>query len=130
MKTVSAAGLPDIAKMAGKGNVAAGIVKCGDAKVAGMKAPTATVAVGGGKKSAPGKAMKPKVSGGAKKMIKKATKGGSVAKKLMKTTPGGKATTGRKTAARLGDSSKGTTDVGSMRQFQKLMKKHKASKKK
>jgi hypothetical protein len=130
MKTVSAAGLPDISKMAGKGNVAAGIVKCADAKVAGMKAPTPTVAVGGGKKSAVGKAIKPKVAGGAKtKIIKKASKGASVAKKLMKSTPGGKMTTGRKTAAKLGDSSKGTTDVGSMRQFQKLMKKHKASKK-
>lgn len=118
------ASLPDIAKMSGKGKVSDGIVKCADAKY-GFKAATATVAMNlSGKAKAAAKAMKPKVTGGAiKKAAKAGKKGGSVAAKLMK------ASTSKKSVARAGTpggdaSGAATTDVKTMRMFQKLKKLH------
>merc|ERR1719263_1705544 len=112
--------------MTSKGNVSQGIVKC-DYKM-GFKAPTATVAVAGAGKKSVTKSMKPKVMGAKTKSIKKAPKMGSIAKKLMKSSPGksGKATTGRKTVSKLDDSKPSTTNLSSMKQFNKLKAKHMA----
>lgn len=126
--TVSAAGLPDISKMSGKGNVGASIVKSGDVKF-GFKSATATVSVSSAKKSSSGKAQAPTVKGGAKKVIKKTSKGGSVAAKLMKSSVGKKSTVGGKHTTGKGDSGANTTNVKSMNQFKKLVAKHKKAKK-
>jgi len=126
--TVSAAGLPDISKMSGKGNVGASIVKSGDVKF-GFKSTTSCVSVSSAKKSSSGKAQAPTVKGGAKKVIKKTSKGGSVAAKLMKSSVGKKSTVGGKHTIGKGDSGANTTNVKSMNQFKKLVAKHKKAKK-
>lgn len=127
---VPAAGLPAIDKMTSKGSVSAGIVKC-EMKM-NFKAPTPTVALAGAGKKSASKAMKPKVLGAKTKSIKKVAKVGSIAKKLIKSSPGksGKATTGRKTVSKLDDSKPSTTNLTSMKQFNKLKAKHMAKNKK
>lgn len=122
VKTVAAAGLPDISKMTGKGNVSASIVKCGDAKL-GLKAPTATVSVSAGKSASKAKAMKPTVKGG--KAISKPAKKVPISAKVLKAgTPGKKSKVGK--ASVMKDlSGAGTTDARSMKQFKKLVGLHK-----
>ena len=132
VKSVSGAGLPDIAKMSGKGNVGASIVKCGDAKL-GFKTPTAIVSVTSGKASAKAKSIKPTVKGGktakvaAKKTISKGK--GSISSKILKATPSGKKSKVGKASVMKDHSGAGTTDARSMKQFKKLVAKHQKGRK-
>lgn len=132
VKGVAGAGLPDISKMSGKGNVANSIVKCGNSSVAGLKAPTATVAIkGSGKSAAAGKNVKPTVKGGVASKSKVAPKkAGKPASKII----GKSSAIGKKSRAGKGSIGKdlsgaGTTDARSMKQFRKLVAKHKKGKK-
>ena len=131
VKSVSGAGLPDIAKMSGKGNVGASIVKCGDAKL-GFKTPTTVVSVTSGKASAKAKSIKPTVKGGktakvAKKAISKGK--GSISSKILKATPSGKKSKVGKASVMKDHSGAGTTDARSMKQFKKLVAKHQKGRK-
>ena len=137
VKSVSSAGLPDISKMSGKGNVGASIVKCGGS-VAGLKSPTATVSISSGKAASKAKAMKPTVKGGkitkmsasARNAGRMSTKGRvPISARISKATPSGKKSKVGKASVMRDSSGAGTTDARSMKQFKKLVAKHKKGKK-
>jgi hypothetical protein len=138
--------LPDISKFTSKGNVSQGVVKFAsgesfsnfgfkESKTAVLDSNALLRADKGAAAAKKEGNVKPKVKGGNLKVAKQGiSKVGSLANKISKFTPGGKADAAKKSVGRSGkynqptpggdSSGAGTTDVRTMNQFRKFVKAH------